>query len=101
MLAMILIRRRALVAAAGLWRWPPARSGSRWFPRVLRFTWGMEVTAIDVGQGDSILLVLPRGRLVLVDAGGIPRWMHSDLDIGEDVVSPIFGRAASAGWTPS
>ncbi len=32
----------------------------------------MEVTAIDVGQGDSILLVLPQGRLVLVDAGGIP-----------------------------
>ncbi len=47
----------------------------------------MEMTAIDVGQGDSILLVTPEGRALLVDAGGIPQWMHSDFDIGEQVVS--------------
>ena len=45
------------------------------------------MTAIDVGQGNSILLVSPNGRTLLVDAGGLPRWAHSDLDIGEDVVS--------------
>ena len=50
----------------------------------------MEVTAIDVGQGDSILLVFPKGRTLLIDAGGLPSWMHSDLDIGEDVVSPYL-----------
>jgi len=47
----------------------------------------MEVTTIDVGQGDSILLVTPEGRALLVDAGGLPQWMHSDFDLGEQVVS--------------
>ncbi|MFI5114447.1 MAG: ComEC/Rec2 family competence protein, partial [Terriglobales bacterium] len=47
----------------------------------------LEMTPIDVGQGDSILLVLPQGRAILVDAGGLPLWMHSDFDIGEQVVS--------------
>ena len=33
---------------------------------------------------------------MLVDAGGLPRWVHSDLDIGEDVVSPyLWSRAIS------
>jgi len=50
----------------------------------------LEMTSIDVGQGDSILLVSPEGRVILVDAGGIPLWMHSDFDIGEQVVSPYL-----------
>jgi ComEC/Rec2-related protein len=58
----------------------------------------LEVTTIDVGQGDSILLVSPSGQTLLVDAGGLPRWAHSELDIGEDVVSPYlcYGHAAFA-----
>jgi competence protein ComEC len=47
----------------------------------------LEMSTIDVGQGDSILLVTPAGRALLVDAGGLPRWMHSDFDLGEQVVS--------------
>ncbi len=87
-LAMVLIRRRAVLATAGLCAMTASAFWIAVVPPRPQIRLGtMEVTAIDVGQGDSILLVLPRGRLVLVDAGGIPRWMHSDLDIGEDVVS--------------
>jgi competence protein ComEC len=48
------------------------------------------MTAIDAGQGDSLLLVLPDSDQLLVDAGGLPFWTHSQLDIGEDVVSPYL-----------
>jgi competence protein ComEC len=48
------------------------------------------MTAIDVGQGDSLFLALPDGKTLLVDAGGLPFWTHSQMDIGEDVVSPYL-----------
>jgi competence protein ComEC len=50
----------------------------------------LEMTTIDVGQGDAILLVLPDKRKLLVDSGGLPFWTHSQMDIGEDVVSPYL-----------
>lgn len=53
----------------------------------------VELTVIDVGQGDSLLLSFPTGKLMVVDGGGIPtfgRRTRSRLDIGEDVVSPYL-----------
>ncbi len=51
----------------------------------------MEVTAIDVGQGDSILVVTPDGKTLLVDGGGPAGPFRTDnFDIGEDVVSPYL-----------
>jgi competence protein ComEC len=50
----------------------------------------MEVTSIDVGEGDSILVITPEGRTLLVDAGGPVGPGGSQLDFGEDVVSPYL-----------
>ena len=87
-LAMMAVRRSRVVAFASLIL---LAATAGWValvpprPQVRRRI--LEVTSIDVGQGDSILLVTPEGRTVLVDAGGLPRWMHSSFDIGEQVVS--------------
>jgi competence protein ComEC len=51
----------------------------------------LEITAIDVGQGDSILVITPEGKTLLIDGGGPVGGAHSDnFDIGEDVVSPYL-----------
>jgi competence protein ComEC len=51
------------------------------------------VEAIDVGQGDSLLLIAPDGKTLLVDGGGFgggPRQALQDYDIGEEVVSQVL-----------
>ena len=53
----------------------------------------LEVTAIDVGQGDSLLVVSPDGHTLLVDAGGPTggaSMRQGNFEIGEDVVSPYL-----------
>ncbi|MBI2688688.1 MAG: DNA internalization-related competence protein ComEC/Rec2 [Acidobacteria bacterium] len=50
----------------------------------------LEVTVVDVGQGDSVLVVTPEGRTIIVDGGGVPGFKgrpKPKLDIGEDVIS--------------
>ncbi len=89
-LALVLSRRRVLAtfAVAGLLAsalWIvlyPAKP--QWRPGVL------EITAIDVGQGDALLLITPQGKTLLLDSGGMPGNSHSDFDVGEEVVSPYL-----------
>ena len=56
----------------------------QWQPSVL------EVTVLDVGQGDSILVVSPQGRTLLVDGGGSLGGQAAEFDVGEAVVSPYL-----------
>jgi competence protein ComEC len=57
----------------------------------------LEITAIDIGQGDSFLVVTPGGHTLLLDSGGLLGMSHSDLDIGEDVVSPYLWQRGLSG----
>ena len=55
----------------------------------------LELTILDVGQGDSLFLSFPGGRTMLVDGGGEVGTFHSGgmrsgIDVGEDVVSPYL-----------
>jgi competence protein ComEC len=89
-LAMALARSRALYANLGL----AALAGAAFWIAVVPSrpqlkAGSLEVTAIDVGQGDSLLVVSPHGHTLLIDAGGTPN-TRSLFDMGEDVVSPYL-----------
>jgi competence protein ComEC len=59
-----------------------------------RFTPGrLELSALDVGQGESLFLSLPDGKTMLLDGGGLPTYgedTRSTIDIGDAVVSPYL-----------
>lgn len=90
-MAMVLAWRRrplavlgiALLAGAALWI-------SAVMPRPHVRPGVLEVTAIDVGQGDSLLVVSPEGKTLLVDTGGPVGGQQSEFDFGENVVSPYL-----------
>ncbi|HJT87310.1 MAG TPA: ComEC/Rec2 family competence protein, partial [Bryobacteraceae bacterium] len=92
LIATALVRGRLRIAAAGaagallailVWHpFPPQHHPGE-----------LELTDIDVGQGESLLVGLPDGKHMLVDGGGIPAFgqrSRTQLDIGEDVVAPYL-----------
>ncbi len=90
-LAMWAACRRATIAAFGLAAILAASLVLAFIPATPRLHPGvLEVTSIDVGEGDSTLLVTPQGRTLLIDAGGPIGPGGSQLDFGEDVVSPYL-----------
>ncbi len=87
-----------LLALAGWRRWRAARWLAAAAAAVLLVSWTagalaprfrdrLELVALDVGQGESLLLRLPGGREVLIDGGGAFR---SDFDVGRHVVAPAL-----------
>jgi competence protein ComEC len=89
-LALVLARRRIL-AAIGVSALFISATWIVLFPSTPQWRPGVfEITAIDVGQGDSILLITPQGKTLLMDAGGMPGNSRSEFDVGEEVVSPYL-----------
>jgi competence protein ComEC len=91
LLALITVRRQRVVALAGMAALFISSGIVAIYNSGAKIESGkLEVTAIDVGQGDSILVISPQGRTMLIDGGGSTSQVPSEFDFGEDVVAPYL-----------
>ena len=90
-LALITVRRQRAIALAGLGALFISSGIVATYHFGARAESGkLEITAIDVGQGDSILVISPEGQTMLIDGGGTTSPVRSEFDFGEDVVAPYL-----------
>lgn len=89
--------RRVHFVAAGVFAMTLAAASVVMLERPELHLHAIEVSAIDVGQGDSIFVATPDGHTLLIDGGGPvgSTWSthassRSQFDIGEDIVSPYL-----------
>lgn len=52
------------------------------------FNDNLSITILDVGQGNSALIEMPKGETILVDGGGFPN--ISSFDTGANIVAPFL-----------
>ena len=89
--AMAAIRRRRPIAATGIAILVLCAAAVTFVPPAPQLRPGvLEITALDVGQGDSLLIVSPEGKLALIDGGGSNLGRRSEFDFGEEVVGPYL-----------
>lgn len=101
--ALVYLPRDAPIRWVRWLRWPVIAAVGALFGVLLWQPWPanirpgeLELTSIDVGQGDSLLLVFPEGKRVVIDSGGVLQYGDAktrrkpNLNIGEDVVSPYL-----------
>lgn len=77
-------RRASALLSAGALFWIAAEP-ARLLPE--RGKGRLQVTFVDVGQGDAALIRFPGGQSVMIDAGGLG---GASFDIGDRVVAPVL-----------
>ncbi len=89
--AIWMVRQRNFAIAVALTSLAAAAALAIMPQHLLYHRGALEVTTIDVGQGDSLLIISPEGKTLLIDAGGIAGTApDSKFDMGEDVVSQVL-----------
>ena len=79
------VRRASFASGAALFVWIAAA------PPTLAREHGdrqLHLTVMDVGQGDAMLVQLPNGRRLMVDAGGVS--VRGAFDVGDRVLGPAL-----------